>query len=283
MKTRAFTLIELLVVIAIIAILAAILFPVFAQAKEAAKDTADLSNAKQMGLSMLMYATDYDDALPLSSRNNTGQGWDVWCGMIQPYTKNWGVELCTKIPAPSGVYYYWQRLQHWGVIPRAIGVTGGTATNFSWTQGTLTGGLLVNFDGAFGNGIETGQTWYACQTASSLSTTAIENVSDYMLISQASNWDLWWSIFGQTINMGWCGNWIPAEANQPGNSTIMGPHARKRSLVANAGCLYPKGMTTYCAADGSAKSKDYRGVVLGRKQLSSGAWIHPLMWPGTQN
>ena len=65
MKThrRAFTLIELLVVIAIIAILAAILFPVFAQAKAAAKAIADLSNLKQHGLAILMYSNDTDDVL----------------------------------------------------------------------------------------------------------------------------------------------------------------------------------------------------------------------------
>ena len=61
---KAFTLIELLVVIAIIAILAAILFPVFAQAKNAAKKSADLSNMKQMGLGMAMYSTDTDDVYP---------------------------------------------------------------------------------------------------------------------------------------------------------------------------------------------------------------------------
>ncbi len=66
MTRKAFTLIELLVVIAIIAILAAILFPVFAQAKEAAKKTATLSNFKQTGTSTLMYAADTDDVLPLA-------------------------------------------------------------------------------------------------------------------------------------------------------------------------------------------------------------------------
>lgn len=64
MKRSGFTLIELLVVIAIIAILAAILFPVFAQAKAAAKKAASLSNAKQIGLGAMMYAGDQEDALP---------------------------------------------------------------------------------------------------------------------------------------------------------------------------------------------------------------------------
>ena len=86
-KNRAFTLIELLVVIAIIAILAAILFPVFAQAKAAAKKTASLSNAKQIGLGVMMYSGDADDMFPQSE---TGQNatYLAWTTVIYPYTKN---------------------------------------------------------------------------------------------------------------------------------------------------------------------------------------------------
>jgi len=70
-RSRAFTLIELLVVIAIIAILAAILFPVFAQAKEAAKRTSCLSNLKQMGTATYLYVNDYDDQV-FAHRYNCG-------------------------------------------------------------------------------------------------------------------------------------------------------------------------------------------------------------------
>lgn len=73
-RSRAFTLIELLVVIAIIAILAAILFPVFAQAKESAKSTADLSNVKQLGTATAIYLADYDDLYPLGHGQAPGTG-----------------------------------------------------------------------------------------------------------------------------------------------------------------------------------------------------------------
>ncbi|CAN5563160.1 hypothetical protein BH11ARM2_BH11ARM2_39690 [soil metagenome] len=90
-RSKAFTLIELLVVIAIIAILAAILFPVFAQAKLAAKKTADLSNFKQMGLGIAIYTNDSDDVYPLSYFNSGDFSQSYfWSSKncVQPYVKN---------------------------------------------------------------------------------------------------------------------------------------------------------------------------------------------------
>ena len=87
-KSRGFTLIELLVVIAIIAILAAILFPVFAQAKVAAKKTLCISNAKQMDLAFIMYAGDFEDTMVTQENGSVNQDTREFSTMLQPYMKN---------------------------------------------------------------------------------------------------------------------------------------------------------------------------------------------------
>ena len=85
---RGFTLIELLVVIAIIAILAAILFPVFAQAREAARKTTCISNQRQLALATLQYIQDYDEMFPGSNEKSSqvpsSMGWDPKCDPKQP-------------------------------------------------------------------------------------------------------------------------------------------------------------------------------------------------------
>jgi len=95
---RGFTLIELLVVIAIIAILAAILFPVFAHAREKARQTSCLSNLKQQGTAMLMYAQDYDGlfvpVMVRPSREVKNPYLWSWMHLLEPYTKNRGVFVC---------------------------------------------------------------------------------------------------------------------------------------------------------------------------------------------
>jgi len=99
---NAFTLIELLVVIAIIAILAAILFPVFAQAKAAAKKTAAISNSKQINLASLQYTIDYDDHFPILLYNGTfsaAQGDSNYHVLIRPYYKTEDVLMDPMDPA----------------------------------------------------------------------------------------------------------------------------------------------------------------------------------------
>lgn len=102
-RRKAFTLIELLVVIAIIAILSAILFPVFAQAKVAAKKTTSLSNMRQVGVAMNLYIGDFDDVTPALyyyDANNlsipTTQGFYYWPVLLLPYTKSEAIFLCPQ-------------------------------------------------------------------------------------------------------------------------------------------------------------------------------------------
>jgi prepilin-type N-terminal cleavage/methylation domain-containing protein len=95
-RRRAFTLIELLVVIAIIAILAAILFPVFAQAREMARMSSCGSNMKQLSTSVMMYTQDYDETYPMvvNYAAATTAPDRMWMATVQPYLKNEKVFLC---------------------------------------------------------------------------------------------------------------------------------------------------------------------------------------------
>ena len=108
MKRNGFTLIELLVVIAIIAILAAILFPVFAQAREKARQTACLSNMRQIGAALSMYRTDYDEAQPESSPDLDPNHQDncetsyTWRACILAYVKNNQIFVCPSSPERNG-------------------------------------------------------------------------------------------------------------------------------------------------------------------------------------
>ncbi len=95
---KGFTLIELLVVIAIIAILAAILFPVFAQAREKARQTTCGSNMRQMGMAVQMYLQDYDERFPLDSHTGSGASW-VWLFTLEPYVKTKLLYRCPSDPS----------------------------------------------------------------------------------------------------------------------------------------------------------------------------------------
>jgi prepilin-type N-terminal cleavage/methylation domain-containing protein/prepilin-type processing-associated H-X9-DG protein len=143
-----FTLIELLVVIAIIAILAAILFPVFAQAREKARAISCLSNEKQIALAFQMYQQDYDENLvPLWAYNTNPQyassasyaisNW--WPQLLDPYTKSWAIYHCPDMADPTNVWGSgpnawwgnWMRRSGVGYNYLALGQWNGSCTDTS--------------------------------------------------------------------------------------------------------------------------------------------------------
>jgi prepilin-type N-terminal cleavage/methylation domain-containing protein/prepilin-type processing-associated H-X9-DG protein len=134
---NGFTLIELLVVIAIIAILAAILFPVFAQAREKARQTSCLSNEKQIALGILQYIQDYDETFPQGADMDWQQ---AWASTTQPYIKSYDVFRCpddadnlllpvaakafdgTSISFGSNGYVAWDNVAKTNTLKGVIGI-----------------------------------------------------------------------------------------------------------------------------------------------------------------
>jgi prepilin-type N-terminal cleavage/methylation domain-containing protein/prepilin-type processing-associated H-X9-DG protein len=136
-ERKGFTLIELLVVIAIIAILAAILFPVFAKAREKARQTSCASNLKQLGLGAMMYTQDYDERFMRAYGWGESGTYHHWFDQIMPYVKN--TELYTCASAKDFGY---------NVIPSGIPPGGNTW----WSQSIKNGSYGYNFWlGGFGD------------------------------------------------------------------------------------------------------------------------------------
>lgn len=291
----AFTLIELLVVIAIIAILAAILFPVFAQAKAAAKDTAALNNVKQMSTAHLMYAADYDDAFslmittPFTVDTSGSSISGAWQGLIRPYTKNMQLTYHPKsqAPSPSDAQKWVKEWQFWGVVPRGQALNNRNANNQVFiNDAVLTGSIASYLDGPFGAGINGGVAFQNTVTAPSLSQTAIENISEVVMVAESTSWDMGWGM-NAVVGAGqvgvFCGSsYSAAQSAYGGQAVVGGPTARKTPIGSDgvSGCIYQRGKTTYAATDGSAKSVDYRGGMFQRTTTSSGQVVLRKFWTG---
>ncbi|ARU41836.1 hypothetical protein CCB80_12070 [Armatimonadetes bacterium Uphvl-Ar1] len=185
MKRTAFTLIELLVVIAIIAILAAILFPVFAKAKEAAKKTNDLSQFRQHATANLIYASDYDDnfiVVPASFEGGGLRG-PHWADRMQPYIKN--RQMMADASNTQTLYLdngYWR--------PGATSATDTTSPTYRVTYHY--NHLISQSDDPAGN-------------PNSVSQTAIPLVAETVLMGPSANWYSWSTcrINGNTVDLHW--------------------------------------------------------------------------------
>ncbi len=116
---KGFTLIELLVVIAIIAILAAILFPVFAKAREKARQSSCLSNTKQIMLAVMQYAQDYDETYPYASSWGDPANRTLWVDALQPYIRNTQIIRCPSVQ--TATYGYGWNYQNFGYMSSAGG------------------------------------------------------------------------------------------------------------------------------------------------------------------
>lgn len=153
-KLKGFTLIELLVVIAIIAILAAILFPVFARARENARRASCQSNMKQLGLAMMQYTQDYDERHPAGLPAPAGWKGIGWAGMLNPYVKSSQIFSCpddqNSTGNPAAKTY---------AISYAFNVTLGDSSLAALDESARTielSEIQVGYNVNFGNGGETG-------------------------------------------------------------------------------------------------------------------------------
>ncbi|RYF41544.1 MAG: DUF1559 domain-containing protein [Cytophagaceae bacterium] len=158
LPTRAFTLIELLVVIAIIAILAAILFPVFARARENARRASCQSNLKQIGLGVLQYVQDYDERYPLAVTGSTSATSSPpvgWADSIQPYVKSTQLYQCPSDtlgpnpdPTQAGYTDYWYN----ATLSRASNTNGPNNVSVAIASISNASLTIMNGDGESQNG-----------------------------------------------------------------------------------------------------------------------------------
>jgi len=206
-RRAGFTLIELLVVIAIIAILAAILFPVFARAREKARQTSCASNLKQIAMAVIQYSDDHDGYGPISHGSgcfqDEGTGKTAPGGMcnsglaLKPYEASWA-DYYVRTPGPTTIVYNWK-------------------VNPVWKCGGNGGGT---YKMAFGRG----GTWHTWSLTRSSVLGVVKNPSRAMLVADSWGWDKMNGING-FANVGavygwWWDFWYPRDPNAHSGSPV---------------------------------------------------------------
>lgn len=282
MHRKAFTLIELLVVIAIIAILAAILFPVFAQAKEAAKKTADLSNLKQIGLAAMSYSTDNDDYFPRNDYRTTDR--QTWAPIsyreaIGPYVKN-GISTVSWVMRNAGTVGPLADSAMWQSPAVPQGCRYGYAANLAVFPSAQ---YLVDAGSAWadqdGNGNPTGRA-----AIGSVSQSRLEHVASTLVITTIGVNPAWSAAntYMQSTNWFWQGanlnirgatippNWDQDSTNQDysGAATGPGPNASLPRF------RYTKGLNVVWA-DGHAKFKRKGALSWCTDMFVQGSMVDP--------
>lgn len=295
-RASGFTLIELLVVIAIIAILAAILFPVFAQARESAKRTVLLSNMKQVGTGAAIYVSDNDDRLPNAFVEDPGIQYPfqivgtrrigTWITSVMPYMKNWDMMgdyqyvdheipnplkispfISWAIPPRSDVYNqpYWADTYYTfeGSV-RWQGLMGGSKLN-AWTTGVLTD--------------TPSRTLSEVGNASKMSMITASTAPDWWLIKYGGG-----AVLNATFN--YYTNWTAYGRH---SAQTFGPYFKHDMRVKRPA---PNRYTSYCDftrktcdagkapvvfADTSAKWKEW-GEYFSKRTTSSGARVYNYLW-----